>query len=184
MALIRYPILQMAYVVEDVEKACQTWAELFDAGPFHILPHFKSVNGTYRGEATTEDVTHALGYCGDLNIQFTQQHNDVPSVWRDMYPKGREGLHHIMIMPDDIDAELKRFQAAGCVVGAMFDDPMPVSNNSEMITAKVIYLDAVPLIGCFVELFERNDIIVENLKNLKALHEDPEERKNPIRYAM
>lgn len=182
MSLIRYPILQIAYVVNDIEQACRQWAEMFDAGPFFIVPHFKSLNGRYRGGPAEEDVSHALGYSGDINIQFTQQHNDAPSIWRDMYPKGSQGPHHIMIMPDDFQAECARFEAAGCELGARFDDPMPVSDNNMKATASVAYFDARAQIGTFVELFENCQVIRDTLAGLKQLHQIPAERERVIRY--
>lgn len=184
MSLVRYPILQMAYVVDDIEQACLRWANMFDAGPFLIVPHFKSLNGRYRGGPAMEDVSHALGYSGEINIQFTQQHNDAPSIWRDMHPAPGFGPHHIMIMPDDFDEEVARFEAAGCMVAARFDDPMPVLGNDGKATAKVAYLDARDQIGCFVELFENCPVIRATLGRLRELHHDPAERGTVIRETL
>ncbi|AMK19641.1 MULTISPECIES: VOC family protein [Sphingobium] len=184
MSLVRYPIIQYAYVVNDVEAACLRWADMFGAGPFLIVPNFRGLNGRYRGQPAGDIVTHALGQCGAVNIQFTQQHNDAPSVWRDMYPKGSQGLHHVMLMPDDIESERQRFEEAGCVIGAEFDDPLKVGEDGQPITARVYYIDARPLIGCFVELFEGSDLIRGTLETLARLNHDPVERSRLFRDAL
>lgn len=169
MALIRRPIVQYAYVVNDIEEACQRWNMMFGAGPFFTVPHFRGLNHRYRGRRAEEDVSHAQGQAGPAQLQFTQQHNDAPSIWRDMYKPGEQGLHHVMIMVDDFAAEQQRFIDYGCAIAEEFDCPLSADPTPPI--ARCAYMDARHLIGCFVELFEENPVVRHEIVELKRLHE-------------
>ena len=91
-----YPLFQHAYFVRDVRKSCEEWSKLFGAGPFVVTEHHKAEEFTYRGTDVEADVTYAFGYLGDLMIQFIQQHDDQPSIYRDMYAEGEEGFQSLI----------------------------------------------------------------------------------------
>jgi hypothetical protein len=111
--LLRYPLFQEAYLVNDVELAAQRWNELFGAGPFVIVPHHRTDRFDYRGTAHEADVSYAFGYLGDMMIQFIQQHDDTPSIYRDMYAEGEEGFHHVGVLVHDFEAEFARLESMG-----------------------------------------------------------------------
>ncbi len=48
MALIRYPVIQYAYVVNDIEAACHHWIDLIGAGPFFVSKHDASKEHYHR----------------------------------------------------------------------------------------------------------------------------------------
>ncbi|AMK19640.1 MULTISPECIES: VOC family protein [Sphingobium] len=179
MNLIRHPILQYGYVVNDIETACRHWIAMFGAGPFFHIPYYTGLNTRYRGKPAHDVVSHALGQAGPAQVQFTQQHNDAPSIWRDMYPNGGQGLHHIMIMVEDFEGEQQRFINAGCSIGEEFDTPMPEGHPFPF--ARTVYLDARALIGCFVEIYEENPVVRKEVEDLKALHESWDGVTDPIR---
>ena len=99
--LDRYPLFQQAYLVNDLEsfdpaveprvrrRTVRRHAPPQDR-PLHVSRH--------RQEA---DVTYAFGYLGDDMIQFIQQHDDTPSIYRDMYRTGEEGYHHVGVLVND-----------------------------------------------------------------------------------
>ena len=82
--LDRYEFFQEAYFVNDVEEACEKWARAYNAGPFIVVPHHKTDAFMYRGTDQEADVTYGFGYLGEMMIQFIQQHDDTPSIYRDM----------------------------------------------------------------------------------------------------
>ena len=43
----------------------------------------------YRGTDQEADVSYAFGYLGDVMIQFIVQHDETPSIYRDMYAAAR-----------------------------------------------------------------------------------------------
>lgn len=170
MSLIRYPVLQYAYVVDDIEAACLGWVDLIGAGPFFLSPHHVSPDHFYRGEPSEADLSYAFGQAGPAHIQLIQQHNDVPSVYREMVATGTNAFHHFAILPDDFEGEKQRFEAAGY--------PAVTTLTS---AARVAYMDTRPILGCFVELYENNAPLRETFAHWKEVHEAWDGKTDPIR---
>lgn len=168
--LIRHPIVQYAYYTDDIDAAVARWVAFFGAGPFFASYHHKSENVRHKGRACEADVSYAFGFCGAANIQLIQQHNDAPSTYRDMYPRGGEGFHHVAILVPDYPGEVARFETLGCPL------------NTELVSAaRVGYVDARRHIGCFVELYEDNPAIRATFKDWHALHQAWDGRSEPLR---
>lgn len=98
-------LFQQAWFVTDIDSTCRRWAEAFGAGPFYMVRHHKTEQFSYRGRDVEADVSYAFGYLGDMMLQFIQQHDDKPSIYRDMYAAGEEGFHHIAYLVSDFAAE-------------------------------------------------------------------------------
>ena len=111
--LDRYDFFQIAYLVNDIEASCQRWTDLFGAGPFVVAPHHRTDEFSYRGTDAEADVSYAFGYLGDMMIQFIQQHDDTPSIYRDMYAAGQEGYHHHGVLVNDYAGEKQRLLDMG-----------------------------------------------------------------------
>lgn len=103
-----YPIFQQAYLVNDLEDAIRRWSDLFGAGPFGIAAHHRADWFEYRSTPQEADVSYAFGYLGEVQIQFIEQHDDTPSIYRDMYAAGEEGFHHQAFLVHDFEAEYQR----------------------------------------------------------------------------
>jgi hypothetical protein len=170
MALIRYPVVQYAYVVDDIEAACRDWVELIGAGPFFVSKHHVSPDHFYRGEPNQADLSYAFGQAGPAHIQLIAQHNDAPSVYREEVAAGGRGFHHIAILPADFDGEKARFEALGYAA---------VSTLTS--AARVAYMDTRPALGCFVELYEDNPGLRATFEEWKAIHDAWDGRTEPIR---
>lgn len=111
--LSRYPLFQHAYVVADLEVAVRQWSDLFGAGPFGIRHHHRADWFRYRGTEMEADVSYAFGFLGDVQIQFIQQHDDTPSIYREMYGPGEGGFHHVGLLVHDYAAERQRLVDLG-----------------------------------------------------------------------
>lgn len=109
----RYPLFQHAYLVNDLEASCLKWSGLFGAGPFVITHHHKTDRFVYRGTPQEADVSYAFGYLGDVMIQFIQQHDETPSIYREMFAAGQEGFHHVATLVHDFPAERQRLLDLG-----------------------------------------------------------------------
>ena len=170
MSLLRYPIQQYAYVVNDIDEGVRHWYELTGAGPWQISRHHESENEFYRGQPCDADLSYAFGQAGPAHIQLIQQHNDAPSVYRDMYGPGEQGFHHYALLVPDIEAEKARFEAAGC------------ETVMELISAaRVSYMDARHLFGCFVELYEDTGVISQTFADWAKAHEEWDGVTDPFR---
>lgn len=97
----RFSVFQYAFLVNDLEASAKKWSELYGAGPFFAFHHHKTDKFMYRGTKQEADVSYAFGYHGDMMIQFIQQHDDTPSIYRDMYAAGEEGFHHVGCLVND-----------------------------------------------------------------------------------
>ena len=108
-----YPLFQHAYLVNDLRSSIDRWNELFGAGPFVVTAHHRTDRFEYRGTAQEADVSYAFGYLGDVMIQFIEQHDETPSIYRDMYARGEEGFHHVATLVHDFAAERRRLLDLG-----------------------------------------------------------------------
>jgi hypothetical protein len=137
-----YPIFQNGFLVNDLEEASRKWNRVYGAGPFQVFPHHQTERFTYRGEPVEADVSYAFGYLGDLMIQLVQQHDDTPSIYRDMFEPGEEGFHHVALLVTDYQAERQRLLDLGFELACeLYADGVDAA-----------YFDTRPLNGCFTEI--------------------------------
>jgi len=166
----KYPLFQQAYLVNDIEKSIHHWHRLFCAGPFVIVPHHKTDRFTYRGTSQEADVSYAFGYSGDMMIQFIQQHDETPSIYRDMFRKGEEGFHHVGILVHDWDAERQRLLDMGFEAACeLYADNVNAS-----------YFDTRRANGCFTEIHADPPHILEGFKGWRDAHRTHKPSDNPI----
>lgn len=109
----KHALFQQAYFVNSIDEAAEKWAKAFGAGPFFAVRHHKTEEFSYRGQEVEADVSYAFGYLGDQMIQFIEQHDDKPSIYRDMFKPGEEGFHHIAYIVSDFHAERQRWLDMG-----------------------------------------------------------------------
>ena len=165
-----YPLFQQAYLVNDIEASIQHWHKLFGAGPFVIAPHHKTDRFTYRGTSQEADVSYAFGYSGDMMIQFIQQHDETPSIYRDMYKRGQEGFHHVGVLVHDWEAERQRLLDMG------------FANACELYADNVnaAYFDTRTANGCFTEIHGDPPHILESFRGWREAHRKHKPTDNPI----
>ncbi len=159
--LDRYYFFQEAYFVNDVEAACEQWNRVYKAGPFVVVPHHKTDTFMYRGTSQEADVSYAFGYLGDMMIQFIEQHDDTPSIYRDMYGKGQEGFHHVGLLVNDYAAEKARLDEAGFELACEL--------HADNVDA--CYYDTRSLNGGFTELHDDPPHILSSFAGWRRAHE-------------
>jgi hypothetical protein len=173
----RYPLFQHAYYVNDLEESIEKWHRVFDAGPFVVTHHHRCDTFTFRGTTQEADVSYAFGYLGDQMIQFIQQHDDTPSIYRDMYAAGEEGFHHIGVLVHDFAAERQRLIDLGFEPACeLFADGVNAS-----------YFDTRSVNGGFTEIHGDPPHILGAFATWRRAHElkrpgDPAIMQRPKRY--
>jgi catechol 2,3-dioxygenase-like lactoylglutathione lyase family enzyme len=165
-----YPLFQHAYLVNDVRAACAEWHSLFGAGPFIVTDHHRTDTFMYRGTDVEADVSYAFGYLGDLMIQFIQQHDNQPSIYRDMYGEGEEGFHHVAYLVSDWEAAKSRLEGMGFECAC----ELFASNVS------AAYYDTRKVTGGFTEIHMDPPHIISAFANWKHAHITMEEGDDPI----
>jgi catechol 2,3-dioxygenase-like lactoylglutathione lyase family enzyme len=138
-------VMQLAYVPADFDAALKFWTETIGAGPFFALDHVRLEDCKYCGQPADIDFSMALGNWGDIQIELIRQHNDAPSIYKAWRDEGREGLHHVCILVDDMDAARTACAAAGAVVA----QEGKVAGGGE-----VIYVDTGGGPGTLVEILK------------------------------
>ena len=109
-------VFQLAFVPGDFDGALKFWIDTMGAGPFWMLDHVRLEDMRHQGEASDVDFSMALGYWGDLQIELIRQHNDAPSIYKSWRDEGREGLHHVCILVDDMEEARRVCADTGSVV--------------------------------------------------------------------
>ena len=87
--------VQIAYHVPDPERAAHDYARAFGWGPFFLFEHIPLAGCLYRGTKAPFDHSSAYGQAGELMIELITQHDDSPSVLRDLYAADETGVHHV-----------------------------------------------------------------------------------------
>jgi hypothetical protein len=161
MTLGRYPFFQQAYVVDDLDKAILAWNKLLQAGPFTRTHHHKTDRFDYRGTEQEADVSYAFGYLGEMMIQFVVQHDDTPSIYREMFSAGRGGFHHVGVLVHDFEAEFDRLEKLGfeCATRLYADG------------VDAAYFDTRAVNGCFTEIHGDPPHILGTFAQWRRAHE-------------
>lgn len=96
-------IMQIAYVPSDIPAAYDFWTRKMGVGPFFRMPNLRFPDLTVRGRASTAEISAAIAYWGDMQIEIIEVHDDQPSVYREWRDAGHEGVHHYCITVPDIE---------------------------------------------------------------------------------
>lgn len=166
-------LFQQAFFVNSIDEAARKWADAFGAGPFCMVRHHRCDEFTYRGAADEADVSYAFGYLGDLMIQFIEQHDDKPSIYRDMFAPGEEGFHHVAYLVSDFAAERQRW----------IDMGYPLATELWADQVNAAYFDTRALNGGFTEIHGDPPHIMGLFAHWKRLH-DARTAGTPAFYEM
>jgi len=143
------PVMQLGFVVPDLERAARHWAGL-RIGPFFLLEHIQFAECAYRGAPVRFDMSAALAQWGPVQVELIEQHDDVPTVYTDRAVARTGGLHHVGVMTDSIAAELERLPGTGISA---------VQSGSAANGIRFAYLDTDALPGshpgAMIELIQR-----------------------------
>ena len=143
-------IVQMAYVVDDLEAAATRLSETMQIGPFMMNRHIQLDDPHHRGKPQRTDFSLGLAQAGPVQIELVEQHDDTPSVYRDIYPDGPPGgmaFHHVAVIVPDVAAETKRYNDLGFATASEGNfGPIPFT-----------YVDLSPATGFMVEVLPDMD---------------------------
>jgi Glyoxalase/Bleomycin resistance protein/Dioxygenase superfamily len=141
---------QLAFVVEDIRTAMDSFTRTVGAGPWFLMEDIQIKNVEYRGRITQIDASLANGNAGHLQIELIQQNGTTPSVFTEVIATRGYGVHHQGIAVRDFDAELRRFQNMGYEVVVYAKNDIPV---------RAAYLDTHGQLPTFLEIMEVNETV-------------------------
>ena len=137
-------IVQVAYVVKSIERTARYWREILGIAPCFVWD-IRLVEPRYRGQET--GISKTLGFCfsNNMSFEFIEQHNDVPSVYREVKGDNDQLFHHWGIMSDSFDEDIKAHEEKGYELAYIGTVPG---------MTRFAYMDTVVALGGFTELIE------------------------------
>ena len=127
------------------------WATVLGVGPFFAMEHIQFAECRYLGQPADIDMTVAIAYTGDHQIELVQQHNDTPSIYTEFLKVNRPGLQHVGTLVDDLDQAL---DANG------FRERI-VQDGATATGQRFAYVDSVLHNGTMLELIEADDAMLK-----------------------
>ena len=154
--------MQICWVVPDLNTAIEHWARQAGVGPFFYFDDVRYENAVYRGKPWKPVKFHAaIAQAGELQIELVSQLEEGPSMFRELVPAGRTGLHHMSTYTDNFDADLDHYRKAGAEI--VF--------SGLMKGAPVCWLDTVATLGFMTELITANPVKEQIFARFKAAAE-------------
>lgn len=141
--------VQIAYFVEDVRLAAEYWSQNRGAGPFIVMENIPLTSVLYRGSPAELDHSSAYGQLGNIMVELVQQNNTGPSAFRDMFPEGQSGLHHMAQFADDLELELDYYREQG----------FEIALTARAGDVSFAFVDTRRSLGHMVELYQDCDAI-------------------------
>ncbi|GGN48737.1 hypothetical protein GCM10011349_18680 [Novosphingobium indicum] len=156
-------IVQLCWVVPDLEAAIGQWVRTTGAGPFFLFEDVHFEDGVYRG-APSDIAPHraAIGQYGDTQIELVQPLDDRPGVWSDVVPFGKAGFHHTGLYCEDYGSEREAYLSSGA----------EMAFEGLMMGARTCYIDTTPQLGYLTELITANPVAAQVFGAFKAASED------------
>ena len=107
-------VVQVAYLVEDIDVAMGHWLENAGLGPWTCFRNIE-LDTYFDDRDFTLHIHEALAYMGDLQIQLVQSLDppEEPTPYQSFVSAGRWGVHHMAFFSEDVDADVARARVQG-----------------------------------------------------------------------
>jgi methylmalonyl-CoA/ethylmalonyl-CoA epimerase len=104
-AILDAPLMQVAFVVSDLEVAMHRWADALDVGPWsaYTLGPPRLQGMTLRDEPVAFSFRHALTWSNNLQLELVQPLSG-PGIFTEHLERHGEGVHHVGIVVEDHEA--------------------------------------------------------------------------------
>ncbi len=106
------PAQQVGYVVENLDAALKRWTDI-GVGPFFRLDHVPLSYFRVRGQDIHVDLSIALAYSGEMQIELIEQHNPDPSPYTDFLKQYGPGMQHLGMWSSNYDTDIAALKADG-----------------------------------------------------------------------
>jgi len=143
-------IVQVALIVEDLDRAVENYWELLGVGPWHIYTYGKPLvkEMSYRGQPGEHKMRVALSYIGALRIELIEM-LEGDTVYADFVEEHGYGVHHFGVLVEDMREAVAGAEAAGLT---MTQDGSGFGLDGD---GHYAYLDTEDKLGVTIELIER-----------------------------
>ncbi len=143
-----YPVVQIAYFVENIEDSAVTANQRFGAGPFFIAKEIPLDWVVHRGKEGTLVHSSAYGQWGNVMLELVQQDSLGPSPFRDLYDEGFFGLHHVAMMVPSMQQAYQHFQ----------EQQLEIATRAKTSSGvEFAFVDTLPSLGHFLEIYQESE---------------------------
>lgn len=164
-------IVQVAYHVADIEQSARWAAKTLGAGPFVVSRDIELSEGVHRGEPCLFVHSSAYGQWGKIMLELVQQESSGASPFRDLYSKDEQGLHHVAVIVDDMDAAVGHFEGVG----------VPrVTRAVTLSGVEFAFLDATATLGHYLEIYEAGATVKGFYEHVEVLSKHSWDVDNPF----
>lgn len=147
-------IIQMAYIVENIEEAMPRFARALGIGPWFYFERFDFERLEYRGRPAELSISLCLGMSGGMMYELIQQRDARPSVYREVQQERGWGFHHyaVGVASADYDRTIAGYVSRG------YDK---VLDAEVAIGARAAYIDARGDVQGMIEVIEMTGPVQE-----------------------
>lgn len=166
------PVMQNAFVVRNLDAALDHWTRVMGVGPFFLFERVQFADAWYRGRSLVDiDLTVAIGYWGNLQIELIRQRNEVPSIYTDFPAREVGGLQHMGVITDSVSADLNRLKDVGV-------EAVQYGTTTGGLRFAYVSTDQHP--GSMIELIESNPSMLKFFSKMQAAAQKWD-GKDPVR---
>jgi len=146
-----YRFFQLGFVVDDLFASAALWARTHGVGPFHVLPRM-TTPCSYRGSPASVDMQVAVAQAGPVQIELVKQHDDSPSIFRELAGSGRCVLHQLCTVTSRYDEKKSHYERLGYEIAGEILGGM-----------RVAYVDTTRDFGYYTEIVEKSDAFLKQV---------------------
>jgi len=144
------PVMQLGYVVADLEATVRHWTETVGVGPFYLMDRIAFSELYLRGTPTTCNMRVAVAQWGEVQVELVHQGDDAPSIYTEYLRRSGPGLQHVGVMTDSVPRHLEQLAARGV---------QPVQWGETTTGVRFAYVDTAFHGGAMIELIESGSAI-------------------------
>jgi hypothetical protein len=167
-------VMQVSFVVDDIEREMEHWTRTLRVGPFFYLPHFPILDAEFHGSPITIDVDIALAFSGTTCFELIRQNDETPSPFRASSTRVA-GLHHWGVSTRTFEADLEQSGKSGMTC---------IASGRVALGGRCAYLETGTRLGALVELIEITPSVEQFFAMIQAAAQgwdgsDPVRRMGP-----
>ncbi|MFN3642755.1 MAG: VOC family protein [Gemmobacter sp.] len=107
------PVMQLGYVVPDLDAALRHWSGTLGVGPFFVAAAIPYAELTFRGAPVAAETRVALASHRGMQIELIAQVAGGRTVFSDFLARRGGGMHHVCALTDDLAGDLAAWAARG-----------------------------------------------------------------------
>ncbi len=149
-------VVQVAYLVEDLDAAAEHWLRSAGLGPWTCFRNI-TLETRFDGRDFEMNIHEALAYMGDLQIQLVQSLDppETRTPYQEFLRARRFGVHHMAFFAEDLDATIERARKQGfertCAMRDKSGHRYYYCQSTAMPDVWIEFLESYPALHAIIE---------------------------------